>query len=371
MEKEILQFIEGQISYKFKNPDLLQQAFTRRSFSQENGGENNEVLEFIGDKVLDFIVVKLLTEKHSNATAIFEKFDPRSQDSLAYAFGAKKPPEESTLISGYSEAEFTEIKKLLVQKKALAERIDMLHIGDFLLMGKGDVLRNLSQEASVKEDLFEAILGAVAIDCNWNVQKLQDVVESMLSPETIISEQEEDDYVTLIQNWTLTKTHSHPWYHFEKGGYFYRLPFDGIDQIINNYDDRLISETKYHGYLKIRSDLPIFRGFGNSISEARKSVCRVAYEHLCKNNLLLTIRDEIANPNPEDAISQLEILARRGYFSIPVYDFKELHDENGNPIWHCKCHISEEKKTYSAKSSSKKEAKKAAAYKMLRFVLKK
>ena len=63
-EKEI-SFIQDQIGYRFKNPAVLEQAFTRRSFSMENGGQNNEVLEFIGDKVLDFIVVKLLAEKNT------------------------------------------------------------------------------------------------------------------------------------------------------------------------------------------------------------------------------------------------------------------------------------------------------------------
>ena len=50
MEEKIFTFIEDQIGHKFKNRDLLRQAFVRRSYSQENGGENNEVLEFIGDK---------------------------------------------------------------------------------------------------------------------------------------------------------------------------------------------------------------------------------------------------------------------------------------------------------------------------------
>ena len=64
-EKEI-SFIEGQIGYVFKNKELLIQAFTRRSFSEENGGENNEVLEFIGDKALDIIIVKILSEKYGH-----------------------------------------------------------------------------------------------------------------------------------------------------------------------------------------------------------------------------------------------------------------------------------------------------------------
>ena len=62
-EELVFNMIQGQIGYDFKNLDLLKQAFVRRSYTEENGGEDNEVLEFIGDKVLDVIVVKLLTQK--------------------------------------------------------------------------------------------------------------------------------------------------------------------------------------------------------------------------------------------------------------------------------------------------------------------
>ena len=61
MEKNNLINIQNHIDYHFNNPDLLEQAFTRKSYSAENGGCDNEVLEFIGDKVLDFIVVKYLS----------------------------------------------------------------------------------------------------------------------------------------------------------------------------------------------------------------------------------------------------------------------------------------------------------------------
>ena len=54
MEKNDFIFIQDQIAYNFKNLDLLQQAFVRRSYAKENGGEDNEVLEFIGDKVVVF-----------------------------------------------------------------------------------------------------------------------------------------------------------------------------------------------------------------------------------------------------------------------------------------------------------------------------
>ena len=61
--------------------------------------------------------------------------------------------------------------------------------------------------------------------------------------------------------------------------------------------------------------------------------CKLAYEYLERNDMLPSIRDEIENPNRDDAINQLETLARRGYFSIPTYEFKETYDDNGNPIW--------------------------------------
>ena len=56
--------IQKTIGYTFRNVDLLVQAFTRKSYSQENGGQNNEVLEFVGDKVLDLVVTKMLVDHY-------------------------------------------------------------------------------------------------------------------------------------------------------------------------------------------------------------------------------------------------------------------------------------------------------------------
>lgn len=67
--------IENQIDYKFKNKDLLQQAFIRRSYSAEKGGSDNEVLEFIGDKVLDMIVVQMLTEEYGYMASDCEDYN--------------------------------------------------------------------------------------------------------------------------------------------------------------------------------------------------------------------------------------------------------------------------------------------------------
>ena len=154
MEQNDLIFIQSQIGYTFNNLDLLQQAFVRRSYSQENGGENNEVLEFVGDKVLDFFAVKFLTEKYGFFLSDCDDYDAENEFD---EFASEK-----------TEAELTDAKKMLVQKNTLSSRIDILQLADYLIMGKGDRNNNAHKEASVKEDLFEAILGAVAIDSNWD-----------------------------------------------------------------------------------------------------------------------------------------------------------------------------------------------------------
>lgn len=112
-----------------------------------------------------------------------------------------------------------------------------------------------------------------------------------------------------------------------------------------------------------------FVGYGRSKNQARMDASRLAYEYLKDEDMLFSIRDEIDDPNYNDSIGQLEILARRGYFSIPQYDFKETHDEDGNPVWNCKCSIKEKDTVTNGRSSSKKDAKKQAAYDMLTFVL--
>lgn len=351
MEQKDLTFIQDQIGYNFRNLDLLQQAFVRRSYAKEQGGEDNEILEFIGDKVLDLVVVKLLTEKYGHFISDYENFDPNEKF------------DEFTCIK--NEAELTEIKKKLVQKKTLADRTDALDLADYLIMGNGDIQNNINRQISVKEDLFEAIIGAVALDSDWDMESLQDVVQIMLDPDSYFKEDIRDNYVELIQEWTLKKYGVVPWYHFEKASQaLWFTPFSGISSTYNGNP-----ELKHTCLLKLGKLDKIFRSFGVSKNEARKAVCALAYEYLERNNMLFYIQDEIPNPNINDAINQLEILARRGYFSIPFYTFEQEYNTNGNPVWKCTCHITETAIFFSAKSSSKKQAKKQAAYQMLKYIL--
>ena len=53
------QSLEKKIDLKFKNKDLLFQALTHKSF---NTNENNEKIEFLGDRVLGLVIAKKLLE---------------------------------------------------------------------------------------------------------------------------------------------------------------------------------------------------------------------------------------------------------------------------------------------------------------------
>lgn len=357
MNDKDLQFIQNQIGYFFKNPDLLQQAFVRSSYAKENGGVDNEILEFIGDKALDIVIVKLLTDRFGYMTSDCDDYDCQNDFDEFYC--------------EYSEGKLTEIKKHLVEKKMLAHRIDMLELADYLIMGKGDIKNHVEREESVKEDLFEAIVGAVVLDSEWDFAEIQSVIEVMLVPECYISEDREDNCVALIQEWNLKENKSVPLFHFEKSRYqpTCYIPFNGISQNFNWSESDEMNRVEYYCLMKLSDDLPIFRGFGSSKSEARKAVCELAYNYLEENDLLFSIYDEIENPNKAEAINQLETLARRGYFSIPTYDFAQEYEKNGNPIWKCECHIKEYDRYFYSKSSSKKDAKKKAAFNMLKYIL--
>ena len=47
-------------------------------------------------------------------------------------------------------------------------------------MNSGEIKQRAATKASVKANLFEAIVGAVAIDCYWNSKKILRVVKKML-----------------------------------------------------------------------------------------------------------------------------------------------------------------------------------------------
>ncbi len=368
MKEIIFKMVQGQIGYNFKNLDLLKQAFTRRSYTKENGGENNEVLEFIGDKALDFAVVRLLTQKFGHMVN-GEPIDGINSSGWKYRWCMQNNVSANEFICDHNEGELTKLKSRIVEKRNLARRMDELEFAEHLIMGNSDIYNNVQKEMSVKEDLFEAIVGAVTLDCGWDFSIITSVVEAMLVSEEFFQHDTETNYVHLIQEWEMQKNGIIPLYWFKEQSYqsTWYDQFDGISQHVPSSHD--YSKFNFQCKLKLLDSLPIFRGFGSSKSEARMNVCKLAYEYLQKHDLLFSIQDEIENPNESDAINQLEILAHRGYFSIPTYNFNQTYDNDGNPIWKCECHIEEYDTYFKVQSSSKKKAKKSAAFEMLKYVL--
>ncbi|WP_314112811.1 ribonuclease III domain-containing protein [uncultured Solobacterium sp.] len=368
-DQETINDIQKKIEYEFKNKELLEQAFTRRSYSMENGGEDNEVLEFIGDAALNMVVVKILSEE-------FGYFNQREQRYTYYVSSSNTA--DGTFSSEKDEGELTEIKKMLVKKSTLSDAIDNLELQCYLVMGRGDRKKHIERSNSTKEDLFEAIIGAIALDSKWDIKTIQEAVMKMLKIDDIIGF-DKDSYIEEIQKWSLKHHDVLPEYsvcsylprEINIGAPDWARP---MLSIINQFKPgELDSNTKYASLLALEDeDVPWrFIGYGHSKNQAKEEASRLAYEYLDEHGLLWTIQDEIEKPCKRLAINQLETLARRGYFSLPTYNYYEDYDEDGNPVWKCKCHIHIEEKDiyYWATSSSKKDAKKDAAWKMLKHVL--
>lgn len=168
-ENSHLEEVQSKIDYFFNNIDLLLQAFTRSSYSAQFGGENNEVLEFIGDKVLDMYVTKIIADNFGFMKSQSDYYDEEEDN------------DEYCIVAHHNEGDFTELRKTIVNNKTLAKRIDKLGFVKYLYLGDSDLDNNVVNQEKVKADLFEAILGAIAIDCDWNPEALQKSVDVMLN----------------------------------------------------------------------------------------------------------------------------------------------------------------------------------------------
>lgn len=169
--QEYIYQIEYTIGYFFKNKFLLYQAFTRSSYSNQYGVENNEVLEFIGDSVLSFCVVQLMAEEFGflkSASQYYNKYEDL---------------EEYCLIANKNESDFTDLKNQIVSNKTLAKKINKLGFAKYLVLGDNDKRNNVANQDSVKADLFEAIIGAIAIDSGWDIKRLKNIIIKMLDIE--------------------------------------------------------------------------------------------------------------------------------------------------------------------------------------------
>lgn len=125
--------LEKKLGIKFKNKDFLIQAFTHRSYLNENPRfylSHNERLEFLGDAVLELAVTEHL----------YKDF-----------------PEKS-------EGELTSWRASLVNAKVLAQLALDLGFNDFLLLSRGEAKETGKARQYILANAFEAFVGALYLD---------------------------------------------------------------------------------------------------------------------------------------------------------------------------------------------------------------
>lgn len=340
--------IQQQISYHFNNIDLLHQAFTHKTFAKESECESNQVLEFYGDEVLDFFVAKRLADFYGYI---------RSEEEND--FDSEEECDEYVTLNDMTEADLTDIKKKLVDNKMLAHRIEKMGLQEYLYLGNGAEEEKVQNKEKTKADLFEAILGAIAIDSNWNMDQLENSVSFMLNLDFYLTHDltEDDDYVQLVQEWWQKNIGGVPEYNYQERW----NPLIGL----NNYNDTKYFEAKLG--LKTSYSYKYFSGEGLTKSEARYECAKKVYDYLDENDMLESIRDDC--PSAEDltadiAINVLQELAQKQWVSMPEYHFADEpeYDSDGNAWWKCTCKVKSCAVEEIAWATSKKEAKKYAAY---------
>ncbi len=151
-DKTKLAQIQKKIGYHFNNVNLLQQAFTRKSFASRNKQQNNEILEFYGDRILDFIVTREFYNKYGSINSNFE------------------------LVSSKTVGELSKCNIDLIRNTTLAQQMINLNFANLIRVQHSKERQSLKFQA----DLFEAILGAVALDSNWNLDSLDTVYKNMM-----------------------------------------------------------------------------------------------------------------------------------------------------------------------------------------------
>ena len=338
MNRVAVDFIQDGLNYHFKNIFLLQQAFTRKCYSAEHPDvQNNEVLEFYGDEILDFFVTHKLYEKYSKIIG-------------------------KSFVSEKSEAELTKLKSIIVSKQSLAQCMYNFGFSDYLIMGKSDIQNDVKNSISANEDLFEAIVGAVAVDSNWNYYIMEQVCNTMIQMETI------NTFLTVLVK---QKSHSlgfgEPVYHprfwqVEDANDLLQLNFYHGNYGIGMNATSKNPKTDIHEF-RIQIGEHKFVGYGTSTTQAKLDVDKKAYQFLCKEE----IKRNFQNLDYENAVSTLHELLQKKVIMEVRYDFNEYHDENGNPIWNCKA-ILEGYEIFTADDPSKKHAKQLAARQLLEHI---
>lgn len=163
MNHEKLRELEKKFDLHFNQFGLLIRSMTHSSYANEHNTKSNERLEFVGDAVLDLAVGKYLFEHISDDEGVLTK--KRAQE---------------------------------VCEQSLYLYAKSFHLGEYLLLGKGEEKNGGRDKPAVLADAFEAFLGAIFLDKGF--QEVYKVLEKIVFP--VIKNnmnQEDNDYKSKLQ----------------------------------------------------------------------------------------------------------------------------------------------------------------------------
>lgn len=121
------------LGYSYTDVELLTQALSHRS----TGKNNNERLEFLGDAVLSFIITRALYQRFPTAP----------------------------------EGQLSQMRAKLVKGKTLAAIAKEFALGDFLILGGGELKSGGHRRESILADALEALIGAMYLDGGIDVTR--------------------------------------------------------------------------------------------------------------------------------------------------------------------------------------------------------
>lgn len=140
---------QKKIGITFNHIELLNLALTHSSYSRyyDRVFDDNEKLEYMGDAVLEL----------ASSTYIFKKFP------------------------SLSEGDLTKLRASIVCQTSLAKIAKRLKIGNIVQFDYGEESTGGRNRESNLEDAFEALIGAIYLDCGWETAR--DFVFKQLEPE--------------------------------------------------------------------------------------------------------------------------------------------------------------------------------------------
>lgn len=339
--------LESKLGYAFDNKTLLTQAFTHSSCrpSQNNSDKmDNETLEFIGDRSIDLLVTKKLISRYGKP--LFT--DEEAEKNVNYF---------NPLSVQIGEGELTRLKTQLVNTQALSKQATELELHNYLITGDTDINGELKNRDSVRENLFEALMGAVTVDCGWDMTAVEAVFDRIYNVTALMEDDiENTNYVGLLQEYMQKNYGIVPEYEyvdlidFEDANFMceLRIPRSAFPDALPegaNPDDENVAI--------IASGLTKFE----SRNYAAQSAYKIINEPEVKRHLYKKI---VGIPTPDRAVNQLQELWQKNMIGCPEYTFAP-NSNFPDTSWECTCYISD-KGSFTVLTADKKTAKKQAAY---------